>query len=450
MPQAEYPTQTSVFYALPAMAAAVPTIPAYVLLPSYYGDDLGLGLTVTGVVLLLVRVIDMLTDPVVGWLSDKTRNRKIWTGVGAVIAGVGLWSLFTPPSQPDALYLLIWASVLFLGWTMFQVPYLAWGADLSGDYKKRTSLTALREGAGLIGIVLAGAIPVLINAPDRAAEIQTLAIVTLTLGAVFVTLLIWQVPDPVAQHKRTKSASAGMGMGSGSFLKTLRLGVRSLRDNGLFMRLLSAWMINGLAAGLPAVCFPLFVRYYLELDQDSENILILLYFAAAIIAIPLWVVTAGRIGKHRVWCLAMVMAIVAFAFVPILDTGDFAAFAIICLVTGAALGADLALPPAIQADVDDWDRYRFGVRRTALLFALWNMTNKLAMALAAGIALPILGAFGLTEDGNEKTGALVVLVLIYAVIPIVLKAGAIGMMWRFPLDSTHQVAIRRRLARRSD
>ncbi|MBP3128192.1 MFS transporter [Thalassospira sp. ER-Se-21-Dark] len=446
MRQAEYPTRISVLYALPAMAAAVPTIPAYVLLPSYYGDDLGLGLAITGVVLLLVRMIDMLTDPVVGWLSDKTGNRKIWTGAGAVIAGIGLWYLFSPPSQPSATYLLVWASVLFLGWTMFQVPYLAWGADLSGDYKKRTTLTALREGAGLIGIVLAGAIPVLINAPDRAAEIQTLATVTLTLGAVFVALLVWKVPDPVAQHKRTSRARFGRG----NLWATLHLSARSLRDNGLFLRLLAAWMINGLAAGLPAVCFPLFVRYYLELDQDSENILILLYFAAAIIAIPLWVVMAGRIGKHRVWCFAMVMAIVAFAFVPILDAGDFGAFAVICLVTGAALGADLALPPAIQADVDDWDRYRFGVRRTGLLFALWNMTNKLAMALAAGIAFPILGAFGLTDGGDEKTGALVVLVLIYAVIPIVLKAGAIGMMWRFPLDSTHQVAIRRRLSRRND
>ena len=443
MRPSEFAPQTSIFYALPAMAAAVPTIPAYVLLPSYYGDDLGLGLTVTGAVLLLVRMIDMLTDPIVGWLSDRSGMRKIWVGFGAVIAGFGLWHLFTPPPQPDAIYLLVWASVLFLGWTLFQVPYLAWGADLSGDYRKRTSLTAMREAAGLIGIVLAGAVPVLINAADRAEEIRTLATVTLTLGAVFVALLLWQVPDPVAQQKRIKTAPMG------NLTVTIRLGFRSLRDNRLFMRLLGAWMINGLAAGLPAVCFPLFVRYYLKLDQDSENILILLYFAAAIIAIPLWVIMAGRIGKHRAWCAAMIMAIVAFGFVPVLGAGDMAGFAVICLVTGAALGADLALPPAIQADVDDWDRYRFGARRTALLFALWNMTNKLAMALAAGIALPILGAFGLTDAGVEKTGALVVLVLIYAVIPVVLKAGAIGMMWRFPLDSTHQVAIRRRLSRRT-
>ncbi|MEQ9565829.1 MAG: MFS transporter, partial [Pseudomonadales bacterium] len=218
-----YPPNTTVFYALPAMAAAVPTIPAYVLLPSYYGDDLGLGLALTGVVLLLVRMIDMLTDPLIGWLSDKSGMRKIWIGFGAVIAGVGLWYLFTPSDQPSAGYLFIWASVLFLGWTMFQVPYLALGADLSGDYQKRTSLTALREGAGLIGIVLAGAIPVLINAPDRAGEIRSLALVTLVLGAVFISLLIWKVPDPVAQQKRTIASNKN------TIALNVRLGWRSLR-----------------------------------------------------------------------------------------------------------------------------------------------------------------------------------------------------------------------------
>ncbi|MDG4720653.1 MULTISPECIES: MFS transporter [Thalassospira] len=442
MPRPDISRQTAIFYALPAMAAAVPTIPAYVLLPSFYGDDLGLGLAVTGIVLLLVRLVDMATDPLVGWISDRSGRRKIWVGLGAVVAGVGLWQLFTPPDGPGALYLLIWASVLFLGWTLFQVPYLAWGAELSGDYSKRTMLTAYREGAGLIGIVLAGGIPVIISAANRSQEMQTLGIVTLTLGAVFIALLMWQVPDPFAQQKHAKVMAAR------SVVQFLRLGAKSLRSNGLFMRLLGAWMINGLAAGLPAVCFPLFVRYYLELDQDVENVLILVYFAAAILAIPVWVLLAARMGKHRVWCIAMIMAIAAFCFVPLLSAGDAVSFGIICLVTGAALGADLSLPPAIQADVDDWDHYRFGARRTALLFALWNVTNKLAMALSAGIALPVLGAFGLTETDGDKSTALIVLVLIYAVLPVVLKAGAIGMMWRFPLERAHQIAICRRLSRR--
>ncbi|MCK2167113.1 MFS transporter [Thalassospira xiamenensis] len=445
MPQPDRARKTAIYYALPAMAAAVPTIPAYVLLPSYYGDDLGLGLALTGAILLAVRIIDMLTDPLAGWLSDYTGRRKIWVGFGAVIAGIGIWLLFVPPDQPGGWHLFMSASILFLGWTLFQVPYLAWGADLSGDYRERTLITSLREGAGLIGIVTAGAIPVVMMNASRADEIRTLAIMTIIAGAVFVTLMIIKVPDSAARNGRRDIANQ-----TGISLRT-RFGqsLRSLRQNRLFVRLLAAWMINGLAGGLPAVCFPLFVRYYLKLDTDAENALILLYFVAAIAAIPLWVLLAGRISKHRVWCTAMIMAVSAFAFVPFLSTGDWIGFAVICVVTGAALGADLALPPAIQADVDDWDRYRFHASRTGVLFALWNMTNKLAMALAAGIALPILGAFGLTDRGTENSAALIALVMIYAVLPIVLKAGAIGMMWRFPLDRVHQVAIRRRLARRT-
>ncbi|HBS23042.1 MULTISPECIES: MFS transporter [Thalassospira] len=447
MPQPDRGRKTAFYYALPAMAAAVPTIPAYVLLPSYYGDDLGLGLALTGAILLAVRIIDMLTDPLAGWLSDYTGRRKIWVGFGAVIAGIGIWMLFVPPDQPGGGHLFVSASILFLGWTLFQVPYLAWGADLSGDYRERTLITSLREGAGLIGIVIAGAIPVVMMNASRADEIRTLAMMTIVAGAVFVTILIIKVPDSAARPGRGRTADtqqAGVSLRA-RFTQSLR----SLRQNRLFVRLLAAWMINGLAGGLPAVCFPLFVRYYLKLDTDTENALILLYFVAAIAAIPFWVFLAGKISKHRVWCVAMIMAVSAFAFVPFLSAGDWAGFAVICVFTGAALGADLALPPAIQADVDDWDRYRFHASRTGVLFALWNMTNKLAMALAAGIALPILGAFGLTDGGDENSAALIALVMIYAVLPIVLKAGAIGMMWRFPLDRVHQVAIRRRLARRT-
>ncbi|MDP2699461.1 MFS transporter [Thalassospira sp.] len=425
------------FYALPAVAAAIPTIPAYVLLPGFYGDTLGVGLAVTGAVLLAVRLIDVVTDPLIGWISDRSGRRKIWVVLGAIIAGVGLWHLFSPPDDPDGLYLFVWASVLFLGWTLFQIPYLAWGAELSGDYRQRSAITAWREGCGLIGILMAGAIPVMMMIDDRGAEIRMIGLVTVIAGAITIGLLAWKVPDP--HHLKHLSG-----------ISPARLpDFRSLMRNRLFVRLLSAWWVNGLANGLPAVCFPLFVRYYLQLDSAAENILILLYFAVAILAIPVWVVMAGRFGKHRVWCGAMIMAIAAFVFVPLLGPGDMAAFAVICVVTGAALGADLALPPAIQADVDDWDRYRFGGDRTALLFALWNMANKLAMGLAVGIAFPVLGALGLTTDITPTSTALIVLILIYAVIPVVLKTMVIVMMWRFPIDASHQNAIRRRLSRRT-
>ena len=447
-------------YALPALAAAIPTIPAYVLLPSLYGDTLGLGLTLTGLVFFAIRLIDMITDPLVGYLSDRSQSRKPWVGAGAVIAGIGIWFVFNPPLHPSAFYLFGWASVLFIGWTMFQVPYLAWGAELSGDYKQRSQISALREGAGVIGILCAGGVPVMLAVNGPLEQTSLLATVTIVLGAVAVPCLMLFVPDMLRNMAgRARAGAVRSQAGSGD----MRASVPSpsqwagLWQNRLFVRLLGAWLINGLANGLPAVCFPLFVKYGLGLGQEDQNILILIYFACAVVAMPVWVGASGPVGKHRVWCGAMIMAIVAFAFVPVLDVGDFAGFAVICALTGAALGADLALPPAIQADVDDWDRYRFGKRRTGLLFALWNMTNKLAMAVAAGVAFPILGYLGLTDVSStaangtnpDDTLAMLMLLVIYALIPIVLKIMAVVMMWRFPLDARHQSALRRRLNRRT-
>ena len=75
------------------------------------------------------------------------------------------------------------------------------------------------------------------------------------------------------------------------------------------------------------------------------------------------------------------------------------AFAAICVLSGASLGADLAIPASMQADVIDLDRVVSGRRRTAFFFALWSMASKLALAMAVGIAFPVLGAIGFTPDG---------------------------------------------------
>lgn len=455
-----------IFYAFPAMAAAIPTIPAYILLPGFYADTLGVGLMVTGMVLFAVRLIDMVTDPLVGWLSDISQRRKIWVAIGAMIAGVGMWKLFSPPDHPDAVYLFVWATILFLGWTLFQVPYLAWGAEISCDYRTRTRVTGFREGAGLLGILVAGGVPVLLGLNEPKTQISLIAGIAIAIGIPAIIGLVLFVPDTrseAAKYRQKKIALATSPLGDRrkrTFWTQWRDGWRTLGQNRLFVRLLVAWLINGLANGLPAVCFPLFVRYGLGLDREAQNILILIYFVCAVIAIPGWGALAVRVGKHRAWCLAMCGAIAAFVFVPLLGSGQMAGFAVICAVTGAALGADLALPPAIQADVDDWDQYRFSKGRTGLLFALWNMANKLALALAAGIALPILAWAGLQTGGAlaEMTANSVepvagatrwVLILIYAVIPVVLKSIAVGSMWGFPLDARHQTAISRRLTYRA-
>ncbi len=172
----------------------------------------------------------------------------------------------------------------------------------------------------------------------------------------------------------------------------------------------------------------------------------LLYFLSAIGAISLWLPLSRRFGKHRVWCATMAAACLAFATVPLMPQGAFAGFAVICLVTGVALGADLVLPPAIQADVVDYDRLRSGRNRAGLHFALWSMSTKLALAFAVGLALPALEAAGFDPDapGEDEIRMLAV---IYALVPVVIKTMAIAMVWRFPLTAGRHAVIRRRLDR---
>ncbi len=420
-------------YGLPALALAMPTIPVFVLLPSFYAERMGLGLAVVGGVLLAVRLLDMLTDPLIGWLSDRlpvaTGRRKWPIAVGALLAGPGLLQLYAPPAGIGAGYLFLWATLLFLGWTLIQIPYLAWATELEPRYGARNRWTASREGFGLLGILGAGALMYLLSGTGEAARLDLLAQITVAVGAVTMTLALLRLPD--RRPARAANPSAW----------------RDLKNNRLFLRLLGAWFVNGLANGFPAVCFPLYVQYVLGAEETIRNGFLLLYFLCAVAAIPLWLPLARRFGKHRTWCTAMIMAIVAFALVPFLTAGDLLLYGLVCVVTGAALAADLALPPSMQADLADWDRLRFGAERTGLLFSFWNMSVKLSLALAVGIAFPLLAWAGL-EEGTPGPGAITVLLMIYALLPLVLKTLAVAMMWHFPIGRRQHQAIRRGLVRR--
>lgn len=429
-------------YALPAFVIALPTIPVYLHLPSLYGVQLGIGLATTGYILLAARLFDAITDPLVGYFCDRLEfqgfRRKPWIALGALIAGYGLYRILNPATGVTGSYLLIWSLVLYAGWTMVAVPYLAWGAELSTNYHERTRITGWREGFGLLGIVGAGvlgAVTVSLGWTEG-DSIGAVAWAAIALGAIVIPLLLSSVPEspdrPVQTHEKSQSFADSL---------------RTLSRNKPFLRLLSAWFLNGIANGIPAALFFLYLEHGLGAGKDIRPLFVLSYFVAAIVSIPLWLHLSGRLGKHRAWCWGMIAACVAFVTVPWIEPGNFAPFAIVCVVTGIALGADLALPPALQADVTDYAKLQSGRAQTGLQFALWGMSTKLALAVAVGLALPGLEIAGFDPEIPSEIGRQA-LIVIYALIPVVIKIVAILVVWWFPLTAHVQVIIRRRLRRR--
>ncbi len=402
--------------------------PVYVFLAEFYAADHGFSLGFIGVVFIAVRLFDAVSDPAMGVLSDRVTTRwgrrRIWLVLGCPLVMVSAWCLFVPPQGVSGLWFVGFLFALTLGWTVMLTPYFAWGAELTGDYAERGRVTVWRDSIGLVGTILAA---VLYNAGGQAAAgmmlVAAMIVLLLPIGVLF---CLWKVPEPKDHSHGTAPVWSIVAV---------------LREEPLFARLLGAYFINGAANALPATLFLFFVGYRLEAPGQG-GLLLVLYFSAAVAAAPFWTFALRRISKHRLWCWAMVYAGAVFLCALTLGPGDVAWFAVICVLSGAALGADLALPSAMQADLVDLDTSRSGVQRTGAFFALWSLATKFALALAGGLALILLDWAGFSAEGGNSTGALAVLAGLYALAPVLLKGAAIILMWEFPLDAARQAELR--------
>jgi Na+/melibiose symporter-like transporter len=422
-------------YGLPGLPLAALGIPLYVYLPTYYADDLGLGLATVGLVLLAARLWDALIDPPIGWLSDRwiTRfgRRRPWIALAVLPACAAVWALFVPPAGADAIYLMSWTAILYLAWTMLQLPYTAWGAELSGEYHERSRVVSVREGFVILGTLAAVALPSTLLSAEagRGASLTLLASILVVLLPLAIVLLLLVVPEPPMRARRGLGWSAGFAL---------------LTENGPFCRLVLAYLLNGVANGLPATLFLLFVEDRLQLPGAAGPMLAT-YFLAGIAGVPLWLRLSHRWGKHRAWVAAMLWASAAFCWAPLLGPGDYWPYFALCALSGLALGADLVLPVSIQADVVDLDTAAGGGQRTGLYFALWAMATKLALALAVGLAFPLLDAAGFRAGAANEPPALMTLSLLYGGLPVAFKLAASALIWRFPLDAAAQGELRRRI-----
>lgn len=428
-------------YAAPALPAAMLGLPLLVFLPAYYAEATALSLTTIGVVLLVARLWDVAIDPAIGWLSDRTRSRwgrrRPWMLAALPVVLIASFALFRPPEDASAAYLLLWMLLVYLGWSMLQIPHQAWGAELCAEYHARNRVTAWRESLTVAGVALASALPVLIaSGPGRPVEeaaLQAILWATLILLPLAGLALFAMVPEPKAL---VPAKWPGW-----------RAGVAALRDNAPFRRLIASYLINGVANALPATLFLLYAGDVLGAG-GQEGAFLLLYFLCGLASVPFWLAYARRTSKHRAWCHAMLIACVGFLPAPLLGAGDAIWFMAICVVTGLCFGADLALPASMQADAVDAETAETGAARTGLYFALWSVATKLALALAPAFAFPLLENAGYARGSADGDG-LFVLAVLYAWVPVAFKLAAVALIWNFPLDARAQAALRARIDART-
>jgi Na+/melibiose symporter-like transporter len=390
-------------------------LPINILLPDFYAASTGLALTVIGLVLLATRLVDAVADPLLGSWVDAQKGRGAYLRpilLASPVLALGFMLLFNPPDlrgDTAALWLFMSLVAAYLGYSLATIAYQAWGAELAHDDAGRTRITGAREGAGLIGVLIGGALP-------TALGMGALTWIFLAALAMALVALVRGAPTPPRSVRLLPTANP-----FASFvlpMKTSRL-----------RWLLAVFALNAIAPSITATVFQFFVADRLGL-ADYAGLFLGLYFIAGAASMPLWIRLAGRFPLHIVWLGGMVAAVAAFVWAYTLGEGQLAAFVLICVLSGVAFGADLALPPALLARVIDANGHNG--QREGAYFGLWNFVNKLTLALAGGIALPLLEGLGYTRGGSDAD-ALAALAFVYAVVPCLLKLVAAGLLfvaWR--------------------
>lgn len=429
-------------YGFVATPLAALYFPVYIFLAEFYAKEYNLSLFGIGLVFIIVRLFDAFSDPIVGFISDRAmywfRSRKPWLLIGAPLVMLSTWYLFYPSTEQDieVTYLFVWLFLLTTGWTIVLTPYFSLGAEISSDYSERSRITLVREALALIGTVFAA---ILYARAENSAE-------GLKNIAIFVVIML---PIAVIMCSIFTREIKFLALTSISLKDSVFSLIEAFKCEPLFSKLLIAYFINGAANALPAALFLFYVNHKLGASEYG-GILLLIYFCSAILATPLWIYLSNRMAKHKLWCYSMIYASAIFISTLFFGNGDWALFLIVCVLSGFALSADLAIPASIQADLIDLEVLRSGSRRTGAFFSVWSVATKGAVAISSGLGLMLLAWTGLNNSNENSELSLFLLSLLYGFIPVLLKLIAIGIMWNFQLNFGEYEKIRRAIKERGD
>ncbi|WP_281992979.1 MFS transporter [Sulfitobacter geojensis] len=392
-------------YALFAALLSAAGLPIYIHAPKFYVDEYGVSLAALGAVLFGLRLLDVVQDPLLGKLAEMLRHRRgLAVGIGAgVMAGamIGLFAI-APPVQP-ILWFAAMLTLVFSGFSFLTVCFYAQGvakADRMGA-SGHLALARWRETGALLGVCVASVTPVALGS-FMGAPFAGFAVGFAVLAALSV----------FAMRGEWGSIGVAAATGFGPVLA-----------DPIARKLLLIALVNAAPVAVSSTLFLFYVEIALQ-APGWEGALLLLFFLSAAAAAPLWGKLAERFGPKPVLLGAMVLGIFAFGGAVLLGPGDAALFAVVCVASGAVLGADLTLLPAMFAA-----RLAKISPSAAEGFGLWAFVSKFTLAFAAVALLPALESAGLQSGAQASPPEAVrLLVVFYAAVPCALKLVAIALL----------------------
>ncbi len=446
------PWSTVFAYGAPGVGAGYMFLLLSLYVMKFSTDVLLIAPAVMGVIFSASRVWDAAADPIVGYLSDRTKHpmgrRRIWMLASVIPTCATFIMLFSPPTSLGTFGLSIWMAIGVIGFyssiTLFAVPHLSLGAEMTTNYHERSRLFGLRHAAFTLGSILAlASMQIFINAEAKGPEATRAAaewISWLASGLMF-GMVVFAV---VKLRERAEFQGRKIGLPYQAFSDVWRNPYARLLIIVTFIENVGSAAIGALT---------LYVAQYVVGRLELAPAIILAYMIPSTFSVPMWIPLSRRFGKIRLWIFSMLLTGLAFGVMfslPFIPEESVRIWVIVfaAIFAGLAAGCGGTVGPSIQGDVIDYDEFLTGERKEGSYFSAWSFVQKSATGVMLLLTGFVLQASGFVPNHPQTMTVQVAMVSLYGMFPLVCYAIGSLMMRRFKLDETEHARIRIELQRR--
>ena len=433
-----------VSYSLPSLGAGIVLLSIAVYLPNYYTDELGLSAGMLSWVLMAGRLWDAVTDPVMGHISDRTRSRWGRRRPYFLFSALPIWIVFyftwapIPGLTPLGIFtqLLVCYLVLFTFWTVFWVPYISLGMELTPDYHDRTRLFGMRQGFTLLGVAVGMLAPEAFAKAGGGPRAAYPGMALLFGGAACALILV--------AFARVRERVTADHTDHYPFVEGLRVTFR----NRAFVILMITYLI-ALVGGSFIAPLTLYVAKYVIKAREIVPVVMLAYLAGSVLAIPVWVRLSNRLGKNQTWTAGMLLATAVYTTSFYYHEGTWRLWIFLAAVIGAANGCTATLGPSLSADVIDSDELETGRRREGAFMGIWSFMDKAAIGIAIFIGMQALDVIGYVPNQDQSEAVVFGIKFLYCLLPAACHLAAVIVFRRFPITAEVHANIRAQLDARA-
>ena len=425
------PLSIKLSYGAPSFAGAAMAIPIGIHLTIFYSDTILVPLGLIALVKAMARALDAVTDPMMGWISDRTRSpwgrRRPWMAVGAPLCALAFYFMFTPPGELTGVDAASWFAVTYVLYyifhTVYIIPHYGLGPELTLNYNERSVLFGIREGFVVGGTLVAAVLPPILIA-QTGGERAGYTAFAIIFGSLLVILYLNLVV-------RVRERPSFMNRESNPLIP----GVRRVMRNRVFRLLLVVYLIGSITGAIPGLMMPYFTKYVLMPEDPGKWLAIFLacYFLGGFLFLPIWVALAKRFEKKPIWLIGYLPGIFGSGSLFFMGEGDLIPTMIILFIAGTGFSAGLFLGPAMQADVIDYDEFHTGKRREAQYSALWSIMTKFMVIPSMSVPLAILASVGYAPNVPQTEEVQFTIRAIFCLGPAGTALIAFGIGWLYPL-----------------